>query len=89
MGHVARSGRRMRQQEGWCGRAPGGADKLGDAVQRVLVEVVDWAVAQEFACREQRGLRVHGPATSVRRRAARSQRRGGGAVVSLHGGVRR
>ena len=41
-----------------------GADKLGDAVKPVLVEVVDWAVAQEH---EKRDPCVGRNATSVRR----------------------
>ena len=46
---------------------PRGADELGDAVQPVLVEVVDQAITQDLACHEQRSLRVHGCTPSVRR----------------------
>ena len=81
---VARAGRGAVQREGWCRGAPCGADELGDAVQPVLVEVVDWAVAQELACHEQRGLRVRGRVTSVVRWAGRSQQRGGGAAIPSH-----
>lgn len=87
--YVARSWRRARHREGWRGGAPSGADELGDAVQPVLVEVVDRAVAQELACHEQRGLRVYGSAASVRRRAGWGQRWSGGAAIPLHGGVQR
>ena len=65
MGHAARGWRRARQREGRRRGAPCGADKLGDAVEPVLVEVVDGAVAQELARHAQSGLRVHGSATSV------------------------
>ena len=65
--HIARSRGRARQREGWCRRASSSADKLGDAVQPVLVEVINRAVTQELACHEQRGLCVRGCAASVRR----------------------
>ena len=64
--HIARSRGRARQREGWCRRSPRGTDELGDAVQLVLVEVVDRAVAQELACHEQRSLCVRGGAANVR-----------------------
>ena len=67
MSYVARIWGMARQRERWCGGVPSGTDKLGDAVQPVLVEVVDRAVAQELACHEQRGLRVRGGAASVSR----------------------
>ena len=82
MSYVARSWRWTRQREGRCGGAPCGADKLGDAVQPVLVEVIDGAVAQEFARHAQHGLRIRGSATGVRRRAGRGQRWSGGAAVT-------
>ena len=69
MSYVTRSWRRVRQREGWRRGAPCGTDELGDEVEPVLVEVVDWTVAQELACHEQRGLRGRGSATSMRRRA--------------------
>ena len=62
MSHVARGGRRARQREGRQLGAPCGADELGDAVEPVLVEVVDRAVAQELIRHEERGLRIHGSA---------------------------
>ena len=46
VGYIARSWRWARKRERRCGRAPSGADELGDAVQPVFVEVVDRAVAQ-------------------------------------------
>ena len=63
--HIAHNRGRARQREGWCRGAPCGADELGDAVQPVLVEVIDGAVVQELACHAQSGLHVHGSATSV------------------------
>ena len=89
MSYVARSWRSARQREGWCGGAPSGADELGDAVQPVLVEVVDRAVAQELAFHEQRGLHVCGSAASVRRRVGWGQRWSGGAAILPHEGVQR
>ena len=66
MSHVARGWRRARQGVGRSRGAPCDVDKLSDAVKPVLVEVVDWAVAQELACHEQCGLRIRGCAASVR-----------------------
>ena len=66
MSHIACSWQRARQREGRCGKASNGTDELGDAVQPILIEVVDQAVAQELACHEWCGLRVRGSATSVR-----------------------
>ena len=65
MSYVARGWRRVRQREGRRRGAPCGADKLGDAVKPVLVEVIDGAVAQELACHAQSGLRIHGSATGM------------------------
>ena len=65
--HVAHGWRRARQRVGRRRGAPCGADELGDAVEPLLVEVVDGAVVQELTCQEQRGLRVRGSATSVGR----------------------
>jgi len=84
MSHVARGWRRVRQREGRRRGAPCGADELGDAVEPVLVEVVDRAVAQELVRHEERGLRVHGSATCVGRGTGRGQRWGGGATVLPH-----
>ena len=58
MSYIARSWRWARQRERRCGGAPSGADELTDAVQLVLIEVVDGSVALELARHEQRGLRV-------------------------------
>ena len=66
MSHVARGWRRVRQREGRCRGAPCGADELGDAVEPLLVEVVDGAVAQELVRREERGLCLHGSTVRVR-----------------------
>ena len=65
MGYAARGWRRARQREGLRRGAPYSADKLGDAVEPVLVEVVDRAVAQELVRHEERGPCIHGSATNV------------------------
>ena len=65
MGHAARGWRRARWREGRCRGAPYGADKLGDAVEPVLVEVANGAVAQELVRHEERGPCVHGRATCM------------------------
>ena len=54
MSYVARSWRRARRRGGWHRGAPCGADKLGDGVDPVLVEVVDGSVAQELMRHEER-----------------------------------
>ena len=58
MSPVARGWLRGRQRVGRRRRAPCGEDELSDAVEPLLIEVVDGAVTQELACHEQRGLRV-------------------------------
>ena len=68
MHHVARGRRRAWQREGRRQGAPCGAGELGDAVEPVLIEVVDRAVAQELVRHEQR---VHGSATGVGRGTGR------------------
>ena len=65
MGYAARGWRRARQREGRRRGAPCGADKVGDTVELVLIEVADGAVAQELARHAQSGLRVHGITTNV------------------------
>ena len=67
MSPVARGWLRGRQRVGRCRRAPCGADELGDAVEPLLIEVVDGAVTQELVRRKQSGLRIRGGATSVGR----------------------
>ena len=89
MSLVARGWRRGRQREGRRRGAPCGADKLGDAVEPVLVEVVDRAVAQELVRHEEHGLRVHGSVASVRRRTGWGQRRSGSAAVLPHRWIQR
>ena len=66
MGLVAHGWLRVRQREGRRRGAPCDADELGNAIEPLLVEVVDWAVAQEFVRREERGPRLHGSAARVR-----------------------
>ena len=63
--YVACSWWRVRRREGRRRGAPCGADELGDAVELVLVEVVDRAVAQELVHHEERGMRVHGSTTCM------------------------
>ena len=65
MGHAARSWWSASKREGQRRGAPCGADKLGDAVGPILVEVIDGAVAQELGHHAQSGLRDHRSATSV------------------------
>ena len=48
MSHIACGWRRVRQREGRRRGAPCGADELGDAIEPLLVEVVDWAVAEDL-----------------------------------------
>ena len=81
---VARGWRRARQRVGQRRGAPCDADKLGDAVKPVLVEVVDWAVARELVHHEERDPSIGGDATGVRRRTSGSQRWSGGAAVLSH-----
>ena len=57
MSSVARGWFRGRQRVGRRRRAPCGADELGGAVEPLLVEVVDGAVAQELVRCEERGAR--------------------------------
>ena len=61
------------QRVGRRRRAPYGTDELGDAVEPLLVEVVDWAVAQELSRREKHGPCLHGSAVRVRRRTGGDQ----------------
>ena len=76
MSPVARGWLRGRQRVGRRRIAPCGADELGDAVEPLLVEVVDGAVAQEFVCGEECGPHLHGSAACVRRGTGRGQRCG-------------
>ena len=55
MSLVAHGWLRGRQRVGWRRRAPRGADELGDALEPLLVEVADGAVAQELVHCEERG----------------------------------
>jgi hypothetical protein len=73
MSPAARGWLRGRQRVGRRRRAPCGADELGDAVEPLLVEVVDGAVAQELVRREERGPCLHGSAMRVGRRTGRGQ----------------
>ena len=73
MSPVAHGWLRGREREGRRQGAPCGADELGDAVEPLLIEVVDGAVAQEFVCGEERGPCLHGSAVRVRRRTGRGQ----------------
>ena len=89
MSYLAGSWRRVRRREERHRGAPCGADKLGDAVEPVLVDIVDRAVAQELVRHEECGPCVHGRVTCIGRRAGRGQRWSGGAAVPPHRGVQR
>ena len=89
MSYVACSWRRVRRREGRRWGAPCGADELGDAVEPVLVEVVDRAVARELVCHEERSPCFHGSATSMGRGIGRGQRWSGGEAIPPHRGVQR
>ena len=86
---VARGVLRGRQRVGRRQRAPRGTDKLGDAVEPLLIDVIDGAVTQELVRHEERGLRIHGSATCVGRGIGRGQRWSGGAAVLPHRWVQR
>ena len=73
MSPLARGWLRGRQRVGRRRIAPCGADELGDAVEPLLIEVIDGAVAQELVRHEERGLCLHGSAVRVRRRTDRGQ----------------
>ena len=70
MSHVACGWRRVRQREGRRRGAPCGTDELGDAVEPLLVDVVDGAVAQELVCRDERSSSLHGCAERAGRRTS-------------------
>ena len=74
---------------GRCRGATCGADKLGDAVKPVLVEVVDRSVAQDLVRHGERCPCVHGRVTCMGRRTGRGQRSSGGAAIPPHRGVQR
>ena len=59
---IAREWRGAVQQERWRGGAPSGADEFGDSVEPFFVDVIDWAVAQELVCRDERSSSLHGRA---------------------------
>jgi len=84
---IARAGRGAVQRERRRGGAPSGADELGDLVEPLLVDVVDWAVAQELVCRDERSSGLHGRAGRARRRTSRGERGCSSAAVSPHGRV--
>ena len=82
---IARAGRGAVQQDGRCGGAPCGADKLGDAVEPLFVDVVDWVVAQELVCRDERSSSLHGCAERAGRRTSWGERGSSSAAVLPHG----
>ena len=66
MSHVTHGRWWVRQRARWCTRLSGGADELGDVLETlILVEVIDWVVAQELARHEQSGLCVRRAVTRV------------------------
>ena len=54
MSFIARAWRGAVQRERWRGGAPSSADELGDSVEPLFVDVIDWVVAQELVCRDER-----------------------------------
>ena len=58
-------------ESGTAPESPLRANELGDAVEPLLVEVVDWA--KELIRREECGPRFHGSAACMIRRTARGQ----------------
>ena len=73
MSPVPRGWLRGRQRVGRRRRAPYGADELGDAVEPLLIEVVDGAVTQELIRRDERGMCFHGSTVHVGRRTSRGE----------------
>ena len=73
------------QRDERCGGTPCGKDELGDAVGPLFVDVVDWAVAQELVCRNERSSSLHGRAGRVGRRTSWGERGCGSAAVPPHG----
>ena len=61
------------------------ADELGDAVEPVLVEVVDRAVAQELVRRDECSPSLHGRAERAGRRTSWGERGSSSAAVLPHG----
>ena len=82
---ISHVGRGAVQREGRRGGAPSGADELGDSVEPLFVDVVDWEVAQELVCCDERGSSLHGRAGRAGRRTSRGERGCSGAAVSPHG----
>ena len=82
---IARAGRGMVQREGRRGGAPSGANELGDSVEPLFVDVVNWAVAHELVCRDERSSGLHGRAGHAGRRTSRVERGCSSATVSPHG----
>ena len=74
----------MVQREGRRGGAPCGADELGDAVEPLSVDIVDWVVAQELVCRDERNSSLHGRAELAGRRTSWGERGSCGATVFPH-----
>ena len=73
MSPVARGWLRGRQRVGRRRRAPCGADELGDAVEPLIIEVVDGALTQELVRRDERDPCLHGSTVHVRRRTSRGE----------------
>ena len=82
---VARAGRGAAQRNGRHGRAPCGADKLGDAVEPFFVDIVDEMVAQELVCRDERSSSLQGCAERAGRRTSWCERWSSGATILPHG----
>lgn len=72
--HVAHGRWLLRQQAGWHNGVFGGTDELGDALEPLHIEVVDWEVAEELPRHEQSSLRVRRAATRVGGQSSWGQR---------------
>ena len=85
MSLVAHGWLRVRQREGRRRGAPCGADELGDAVEPLFIDVVNWAVAQELVCRDERSSSLHGCGERAGRRTSWGERGSCGAAILPHG----
>ena len=61
------------------------SEKDGDSVEPLFIDIVDWAVAHELVCRDERSSSLHGRAGRAGRRTSRGERGCSGAAVSPHG----
>ena len=73
MSPVAHGWLRGRQRVGRRRRAPYGMDEPGDAVEPLLIDVVDGAVTQELVRHDECGPCLHRSAVHVRQRTSRGE----------------